>query len=469
VAGLPGKPESLWLDGAEAARRPPLTEDVRADVGVIGGGIVGAATALFLAERGASVVLVEAREVAGAVTGHSTAKVTALHETAYSQIARKVGREAAVAYAEANLEGVAVILGLIERHGIECSLERAPNYLYTEDPEAVDEVEFECDAAADAGLGVELTDGTGLPFEVRAAIRLDDQIAFDSAAFTRGVAAAAAEAGATIHEGTRVRSVSQRSPCRIEVEGGSLLTADHVVIATQMPLLDRGLYFARLRPQMSYAVAAPTAEAPPGMYLGIGKSTRSIRSTPGENGKRHLIVGGEGHKVGQGDAGRSYARLADWAGQRFPVDAVTHRWSAHDLMSPDELPMIGRLAPWSPRILTATGFGKWGLAKGVAAAAMLCDEVFGQSDPKLELFDPARLNPRAQAVEVAKENANVAIHFLGDRVRRRGAPRCTHLGCLVRWNDADDTWDCPCHGSRFAADGSVLNGPASAPLDLEGR
>jgi glycine/D-amino acid oxidase-like deaminating enzyme len=465
MAEMPGKSASLWLDGAEPVRRPPLTGHTRAEVAVVGGGIVGAATALFLAERGVSVVLLEARAVGGAVTGHSTAKVTALHETAYSQIARRVGREAAFAYAEANLEGVAAILRLAERHAIECSLERAPNYLYTEDPDSVDDVEFECDAAADAGLDVELTSHTGLPFEVRAAVRLDDQVAFDSAAFTRGVAAAAARAGVRIYEGSRVRSVSHRAPCRLELENGATLRADQVVIATQMPLLDRGLYFARLRPQMSYAIAGPVADAPAGMYLGIGGATRSIRSTPGP-GTRRLIIGGEGHKVGEGTGADAYPRLADWAQERFALDSVTHRWSAHDLMSPDALPMVGGLAPWSSRILTATGFGKWGLAKGVAAAAMLCGQMFGEPDPKLEVFDPARLNARAQAPGFVKENANVALHFVGDRVRHRGTPRCTHLGCLVRWNEADQTWDCPCHGSRFAADGSVLNGPASAPLDL---
>jgi nitrite reductase/ring-hydroxylating ferredoxin subunit len=233
-----------------------------------------------------------------------------------------------------------------------------------------------------------------------------------------------------------------------------------------MPLLDRGLYFARLRPQMSYAVAAPAAATPPGMYLGTGRTPRSIRSAPAAGGTRHLIVGGEGHKVGEGDGAQAYPRLAGWAGERFGVEGIAYRWSAHDLMSPDGLPMIGALAPWAPRILTATGFAKWGLAKGISAAAMLCGEIVGEPDPKREIFDPARLDVLAQAPALVKENANVAVHFAGDRVRRRGAPRCTHLGCLLRWNEGDETWDCPCHGSRFAADGSVLNGPASAPLDL---
>jgi glycine/D-amino acid oxidase-like deaminating enzyme len=464
----PGKPESIWLDRAGYEPRPALEGERRADVAIVGGGIVGATTALLLAERGCEVVLVEARTVAGAVTGHSTAKATALQDTAYSEIERRAGREAAAAHAAANVEGVRLIESRAERHGIECALETAPSVLYTEDESTVDAISEELDAARDAGLDVEESDDTGLPFAVAAAIRLDAQIAFDSAAFTRGIAAAAEGAGAAIHENSRVRSVSQRSPFRLELENGASLHAEQVVLATQMPLLDRGLFFARLRPQSSYALAGQLGEPPSGMYLGIGASTRSIRSAPAPEGGRALIVGGEGHKVGQGDGAAAYERLADWAGERFGLDSVEHRWSAHDLMSPDRLPMIGTLAPWAPQIWTATGFSKWGLALGASAAAMLCGEITGEPDPKREAFDPNRLNLRGQAPDVIKENANVALHFAGDRVRRTGAPRCTHLGCLVRWNDGDRTWDCPCHGSRFAADGSVLNGPATAPLDLDG-
>jgi glycine/D-amino acid oxidase-like deaminating enzyme len=465
MADLRANPGSLWLREKHPPR-PPLTGDTGADVAVVGGGIVGATTALLLAERGVSVALVEARSIAAAVTGNSTAKVTALHETSYQRIAEKVGRGAAEAYGAANLEGVGLVASLVEQHGIDCSLETAPNYLYTEEEDRVADVEAEFEAATDAGLEVELTQETELPFAVQAALRLGGQIAFDSAAFTRGIADGAERAGAAIHEGSRVRAITHRGPCRIELENGATIQAENVVLATQMPLLDRGLYFARLRPQASHAIAAPRSEAPLGMYLGMGSATRSIRSTPGPNGGRYLIVGGEGHKVGQGDSAKAYATLAQWTAARFGVEQVTHRWSAHDLMSPDGLPMIGKLAPWAPRILCATGFGKWGLAQGVSAAAMLCGELVGEPDPKREPFDPGRLNPQGQGIEIVKENVNVGLHFVGDRLRRTGAPRCTHLGCLVRWNEADETWDCPCHGSRFAADGSVLNGPASAPLDL---
>ena len=500
MAQVPGKPVSLWLDAAPGEVRPPLQGDAEADVAVIGGGIAGVATALFLAERGASVLLVEARTVAAAVTGNSTAKVTALHERPYSTIREKVGELAAQAYAELNLRGVGLAGSLVERHGIDCGLERAPNHLYTEAEETLEEVESEAQAAVAAGVPVILTEETDLPFAIRVAARLDDQIQLDSAALTRGLARAAEAAGATIHEHSRVRSVARGNPHRARLENGSTLRAEQVLLATQMPLLDRGLFFARLRPQASYAVAAPTADAPRGMYLGIGGDTRSIRSHPGAGSARHLIVGGEGHKVGHADGAERYGRLAAWLADRFEAGPVTHRWSAHDLMSPDALPMIGPLGPPWPRIQVATGFSKWGLAAGLGAAEMLAETLTGNTDERLEAFDPTRLNARAALPELAKENLDVGVQMVGGRLRRaderplepgeghvvgdglgqtaecrdfdgnhhRLSARCTHLGCIVRWNSGDATWDCPCHGSRFAADGSVLNGPASAPLEPAG-
>ena len=496
MSKLPGKSESLWLAGDQPPMRLPFAGEARADVAVIGAGIVGAAATLALAKEGSDVVLVEARRVAAGVTGHSTAKVTALHETPYSQIASKVGREAAEAYASLNSDGVTAVASLAFGYEIECSLETAPNYLYSEDGSGARKVETEARAAQAAGLEVELTDSTDLPFPVEVAARLSGQIGLDSAALTRGLVDAAEAAGAKVHEESRVVSVKHGSPCTVHFEAGHTLEADQVVLATQMPLLDRGLFFARLRPQASYAVSAPATNAPVGMYLGIGASTRSIRSTPRPDGTRAVIVGGEGHKVGQGEGTDAYPKLSEWLGDRFDAGEVEHRWSAHDLMSPDKLPYIGQLAPFSPRISVATGFSKWGLAAGVAAAEMLAAEISGEPDPRREIFATTRLNLRASAPDLLKENADVGTRFFGGRLRRakskdlvpgegrvvdeglrqvaecrddegtvhRVSARCTHLGCIVRWNEGDSTWDCPCHGSRFDADGSVLNGPATAPL-----
>jgi Rieske Fe-S protein len=235
------------------------------------------------------------------------------------------------------------------------------------------------------------------------------------------------------------------------------------------------------------------------MYISASSPTRSIRFHP-VAGRELLILGGEGHKVGQGHPTEPrYAVLEDFAREHFGVREIAYRWSTQDNYSADGAPLVGRLTPRSRRSYTATGFRKWGLAMGAAAARMLADAVAGRENPWQPFFDTNRLTPLASAADLAKENANVGFHFFADRVTRRSADdasdlapgegkvvsrhgrqiavardddgvlhavsaRCTHLGCIVAWNDAERSWDCPCHASRFAPDGSVLHGPAVNPL-----
>jgi hypothetical protein len=233
-----------------------------------------------------------------------------------------------------------------------------------------------------------------------------------------------------------------------------------VVVATHLSFLDRGLYFARCHPERSYVVAGRTGTLPAGMYLSTESPAHSIRA----HGD-WLLVGGESHKTGQADAAERYERLAAWARDRFGLEPEL-RWATQDQMPADGVPYVGRHDPLSQNVWVATGFKKWGLAMGTAAAELLAARIAGREHEWAELFDPNRLRPRAGAPSFAKENANVAYRFVADRVRKRGAPRCTHLGCLLDWNAAEETWDCPCHGSRFGAAGEVIEGPAVRPLDL---
>ena len=289
-------------------------------------------------------------------------------------------------------------------------------------------------------------------------------------------------------------------PCVVETAAGSV-RARHVIVATQIPFLDRGFFFARAHPQKSYVIAGPVDDAPRGMYISAEEPTRSLRSTPGPDGGRLLIVGGEGHKPGtEEDTGKRYARLERFMADRFDGAEATYHWSTHDFMPVDRLPYIGPLWPGDDRILVATGFAKWGLTKGTLAAAMLTDRILGRPNAWAELYDSTRLDPRHSVRRFAQENADVGLRFVRDRLRPRPgrermerlAPgdgavirvgtrqyavyraddgrlhtlsaRCTHLGCIVGWNQADRAWECPCHGSRFAADGTLVQGPATADL-----
>ncbi len=495
VQALPGRRVSLWLDGVDDPPRPPLLSDRRVDVAVIGAGIVGLQTAVELQREGADVAVLEGRRIGTGVTGNTTAKLSSLHGLRYASIASTHGIEAATAYAAANEWGLARIAELADELGIDCDLRRRPNFTYTEDPERRGELEDEVEAGTAAGLPLALTTETDLPFEVAAAVRLDDQAEFHPLRYLRGLAAGLDAGGRRIYEGSRAIAVGGG---RVTTQSGAELVADRVVVATQIPFLDRGLFFARAHVQRSYAISARVeGPVPEGMYLQAESPGRSLRSHPFEGGEL-LIVGGESHELGHGEPADKYAALERYARERFDVAGCEHRWSAHDFMPDDGLPYIGRLQPLSDQVLTVTGLAKWGLAMGAAAARIVADEIAGRRGEWGEVFDPWRLPPLSAAPQLLKHNAGSGLHFFADRARRGGSvddlgpgegrivgaglgqtavhrdddgvlhavsARCTHLGCIVRWNGAERTWDCPCHGSRFEATGEVANGPATSPLE----
>jgi nitrite reductase/ring-hydroxylating ferredoxin subunit len=301
--------------------------------------------------------------------------------------------------------------------------------------------------------------------------------------------------GSKVFEKTRALRVEAGNPCRVEIEGGAV-TAQQVVVATHYPLLDRSLFFARLEALRSYCVAARTeGPLPLGMSISAGSTTRSIRSY-GDL----LIVGGEGHRAGAREATpERYRRLEEFVGRHWANATVIHRWSAQDPVSWDRLPVIGRYHPRSTRLFVISGFQKWGLASATFGARIISDLIAGHENRWADRFNPSRLGARGLP-RLAQANAKVAIDFVGDRivpalskevadlpagearVVRDGlgktgvfrevdgsllgvSLRCTHLGCLLRFNSAERSWDCPCHGSRFDVDGSVLEGPATRPLE----
>jgi hypothetical protein len=239
-------------------------------------------------------------------------------------------------------------------------------------------------------------------------------------------------------------------------------------VATLMPFLDRGLYFSRLSPMRSYCIAVRgVRDVPTEMMISADQPTRSLRHAQGADGEPLLVVGGEGHPTGEDDdTRRRYAALEAYARERFGATDVTHRWSAHDLMPADGLPYIGAYTPASSHLWTAAGFRKWGMSNATMAAEILVRRIRGEEHPLAPVFDTNRTDVRASAPAVAKKIAHDARHFVGDRLTNRDAPACTHLGCKLAWNTAERTWDCPCHGSRFDAEGAVLTGPATKPLEL---
>ena len=481
-------------------QRGPLVGDVEVDVAIVGAGIVGLTTARLLKEVGKTVAVVEMDRIGTGVSGYTTAKVTAGHGLIYQELEKKHGLEVAAAYARANQSGLEQVARWVGEGEIDCDFEWRSNFVYSESFEKLDAVREEVEAAKRAGLDAHLEDDLDLPYEIAGAVRLDDQAQFHPRKYLEYLAADVVGDGSFIFEKSRVTDVSEGSPCEVLTAQGRVVSRD-VIVATHYPILDRGLFFPRVHPQRSYAIAGPINgdKGPSGMYISVDEPTRTIRTI--KDGDRTLLmVGGSGHAAGQKyDTENCYRDLERWMAERFGVTQVTHRWSAHDGVTVDMLPYVGTARRGSEHLYTATGFGKWGFTNGTTAAQVICDQILDRDNEFSSLFDPHRLTVQASFPKFATENVKIAGHWFGDRIKHpqeggfddlapgeaavRGvgvgqvaayrdeqgelhavSAVCTHLACIVAWNEAEKSWDCPCHGSRFDHEGRVLHGPAVKDL-----
>lgn len=496
---LPGTELSYWIDSCPAVARPALANDIEVDTAVIGGGIAGICAAWELARRGRTVAVLEAGEIVAGVTGHTTAKLSSLHTLRYATVRAKAGPEAAALYARSQQRAVERVGEVAALLRTDCQLEQVPAFTYVESPDRLDEVRAEAEAAAEAGLDASFTTTTDLPYPVAGAVRVENQAQFHPRAYLLALADDVVALGGQVFEQTRAVGLDEGEPCRVTVENGATVTARDVVVATHYPVFDRALLFARLEVKREFVVAGviPPADDPRGIYISPEGASRSVRTAPYADGSRLLIVTGEHFTPGEGDVVARVERLAGWAQERFPSLRITHRWATQDVTTTDQVPYVGAFHPGSKHVYVATGFGGWGMSNGVMAGELLASTIAGEDLPWRELYDPRRLHAR-DVGPMAKLQGKVAKHFVGGRlgsgpdlddvVPGTGAvlkvdgercavyrddagalhavsATCTHLGCVVGFNDAERAWECPCHGSRFAIDGAVLQGPANTPLE----
>ena len=464
---------SLWQD------RHALTEPARPsevgghyDVAVVGGGLTGLTTALLLGRAGRSVVVLEAGPIGHGTTGRSTAKVSLLQGTRLSAIAGKHDAEMVGHYVEAQREGFAWLAQFCGEHGVD--VQHRDAYTYANQASGESTLRKELEVTERAGLKVEWVDEAPLPFPIRGAVRLADQLQLDPMELLGALAAQATAHGVDVVERVRVEKVRGSGPVRLGTSAGDV-TADRVVVATNMPILDRGGFFARMEPARSYCLAFRTERpAVDAMYLSADQPSRSLRDAPSDDGGHLLLVGGNGHRVGR--RGSTVLRLEElrrWTAEHWPDAVETHAWSAQDYLPHHELPFAGPVLPGADHLLVAGGYSKWGMTNAVSASLALTAQLLGGHIEWSEAFRTWSRHEVSGLAKAAKANGevgfemtrgwlDVAIHL---STRHDDVSRvCTHLGGIVNWNDAESSWDCPLHGSRFDEDGGVLEGPAVCGL-----
>jgi glycine/D-amino acid oxidase-like deaminating enzyme/nitrite reductase/ring-hydroxylating ferredoxin subunit len=488
---------------SQAPPRPSFRGEAHYDVAVVGAGITGLTTALLLKRAGVRTAVLEMGAVGQGVTGFTTAKITSLHQLVYADLVDRHGEDTARTYGTANEAAIGQIAELVDSYDIECAFERRRAVTWATDADLAGLVRREGEVARRLGLPARVTTEVDLPFEVRAAVVFDNQAQFHPRDYLLALADAVDGDGSAVFEHSRVVGIVPVTPHRLTVAGGTgdtgALTADDVVLATQLPIFDLGGFFARAHPQRSYVLSAVAdGPVPESMSISAGSPARSLR-TYDRDGLRRLLVGGESHRPGTASDERiHWQRLEAWAREHFVLGAVDHRWSAHDYSPVDGVPYVGRLNPLSRHVWTATGYRKWGMTNGTVAAMILAGLVTGEGHPWAATFNAQRVTVRASARSFLEENAEAGYHFVRDRVglpgrgaiddlddgdgavvrvngratavsREGDALRsvsavCPHLGCHVAWNRAERSWDCPCHGSRFEPDGTVIQGPATRDL-----
>lgn len=493
------KHESVWFATAGGPSFPPLRGDISVDVAIVGAGITGLTAATALAEAGRSVAVLEAGRLGGGVTGGTTAEMDWPTDAGVSGLLSKYGEQTAKITIVAGLQAIDRIATWVRRYGINCEFKRVPGYYYTESPDELRELDDEVGAAQRLGFPAMRLDRAPLPFDHAGAVRYGNEALMHPLRYIYGLADHIAGERCQFYEHTRVTNVEEGTPCRVTTEHGVVL-ARKVVLATHSPLGLRLSVHTRVAPYRSYVVAARLAEPlADGFFFDNEEPYHYLRRLSDADPNLALI-GGADHKTGQReDPEASWRELEAYARERLKVEAIERRWSAQVFVSSDDLPLIG-LDAGAEHTYVATGYAGTGITLGTYAGMLIADSILGRRNAAAELFTPRRVHVVAGSRKFVSENLNVAKQFVedylttGPRHRIDAIPEgegvvaeldgkkvalyrdessqvhklsavCTHARCIVRWNPAEKSWDCPCHGSRYSAMGEVIDGPALEGLE----
>ena len=428
---------SIWSETNKPDQFNPLTGDVKTNTLIIGGGIAGILCARFLHNAGVDYILAEGDKIGGGITKNTTAKITSQHGLIYHKLLKKAGIEKTGMYLHANQCALNEYRNFCKN--IDCDFEDKDAYVYSLDDEKM--IANEMSALHKMGFKAEFKDKINLPFDIKGAAKFPNQAQFHPLKFIAGISK-----GLNIFEHTFVKEIAPHTV----VTNHGRITSENIIVATHFPFLNKyGGYYLKMHQHRSYAIALENAADVDGMYLEEKDNGLSFR-----NYGSYLIVGGGDHRTGK--KGGNWDILRDFAAHTYPGSREKYAWATQDCITLDGVPYIGKYGKSAEGLYVATGFNKWGMTSSMVSAMILTDMVLDRKNDYAEVFSPQRSMMKGRLIMNALTAAGNLLSF--------SMRRCPHMGCALKWNPVERTWDCPCHGSRFENDGTLIDNPATGAL-----
>ncbi len=493
---------SIWINSLDYKNSfDRLANDIETDVCIIGAGIFGLTAAYYLSKIGYKVVVIDRGEVARKTTANTTAKITSQHGLIYKYLIDSQGKELAKQYLDANEEAIRNIKKIIDDEKIDCDFEFQDSYVYTTDSKEIGKIRLENESVNSLGFKSELVTDTELPFEILGAIKFPNQAQFNPLKYVDGLVKSIFNNSGEIYTNTIVYDVDEKDGKLVTYTKYNKVKSKYVVIASHYPFVNKlGYYFLKMYQSTSYVIAADIGDKSfNGMYINTTDPIFSYRFAD-FYGKRILLVGGADHKTGANiDLLNAYQILENEVKKYYPKAKILYRWNTEDCITLDKIPYIGEFSNFMNNVFVGTGFNKWGMTSSNVAANIIKDKIIGFKNSYEDVFKSTRLHPVKNGAEfgnMIKESANSLVlnkfkipeedirqikngegkvlEYDDDKIgvykdesgkAHVVKPICTHLGCLLNWNNLDKTWDCPCHGSRFDYTGKNLYDPAIKDLE----
>jgi len=426
--------QSVWSEGINLPEFEKLQGEIKTDVLIIGGGLAGILTAYFLKQNGIDYILVEGKKIASGITKNTTAKITSQHGLLYDKLIRDFGKEKAKMYLLSNQDALKEYRKLCK--DIACDFEIKSAYTYSLSDREM--IENEVRAVNSLGFPAEFQIPTELPFKTEGAIIFENQAQFNPLKFIKEISK-----DLKIYENTFIRDITPKAA----ISDSAKITAKKIIVTTHFPFINKhGSYFLKLYQHRSYVSAYENAPKLDGMYVDEDLKGLSFR-----NYNNLLLIGGGSHRTGK--QGGTWSELNNFAKKHYPDAKLKYEWATQDCMSLDSVPYIGQYSKKTPNLFVATGYNKWGMTSSMVSAKILCDMVLEKKNEYADVFSPHRSILKPQLLVNGFDST---INLLTPTTKR-----CPHLGCALKWNKAEHTWDCPCHGSRFEEDGKLIDNPAT--------